>query len=140
MTYKTFKYQDDSQDYLKERINHYVMEKYNPILTKEFCREMFIIGDIGFSFSVYSVNAMQSFVSFTANRVHYIKEDDAYYLDYQLNAIEGKFDCGYFAGWDDVFYKEVFDFVDKMIAKINDLAPKSYSYFSSPAYKKMKGN
>lgn len=140
MTYETFKYQDDSQNYLKERIYHYVMEKYNPILTKESCRKMFIIGDIGFSFSVYSVNAMQSFVSFTANRVHYIKEDDAYYLDYQVNAIERELDCGYFAGWDDVFYKEVFNFVDKMIAKMSDLAPKSYSYFSSPAYKEMKGN
>lgn len=140
MTYETFRYQDDSNKYLIDRINHYVMEKYNPILTKEYFNEMFVIGDIGFSFSVYSVNAMLSFVSFTANRVHYNKEDDAYYLDYQGNTIEREFDCGYFKGWDDIFYKEVFAFVDKMIAKMNDLAPKSYSYFSSPAYKEIKGN
>lgn len=140
MTYKTFRYQDDSQDYLMDRINNYVMEKYNPILAKERFHKMFIIGDIGFSFSIYSVNAMQSLVSFTANRVHYIKEDNAYYIDYQVNTFEREFDCGYFAGWDDVFYKEVFNFVDKMMAKMNELAPKSYSYFSSPAYKIVKGN
>ena len=140
MTYKTFKYQDDAMAYLQERINQYVTEKYNPILAKEHFRKLFVIGDIGFSFSVYSVNAMQSFVSFTANRVHYIKEDNAYYLDYQVNAIERELDCGFFAGWDDIFYKEVFAFVDKMITKMNELAPKSYSYFSSPAYKEMKGN
>ena len=139
MTYETFRYQDDSQDYLMERINQYVMEKYNPIVAKEQFHKMFIIGDIGFSFSIYSVNAMQSFVSFTANRVHYIKEDDAYYLDYQVNAIEREFDCGDFAGWDDVFYKEVFVFVDKMLARTNELAPKSYSYFRSPVYKVVKG-
>lgn len=137
MTYETFRYQDDSQNYLMGRINQYVTEKYNPILTKEQLHKMFIIGDIGFSFSVYSVNAMQSFVSFTANRVHYIKKDNAYYIDSQVNAIEREFDCGYFAGWDDIFYKEVFAFVDKMLARMNDLAPKSYSYFSHPIYKKV---
>lgn len=140
MTYKTFKYQDDAMAYLQERIDQYVIEKYNPILTKEHFHEMFVIGDVGFSFSTYSTNAMESFVSFTANRVHYIKEDNAYYIDYQVNAIEREFDCGYFAGWDDIFYKEVFALVDKMLARTNELAPKSYSYFSSPAYKEVKGN
>lgn len=140
MTYKTFKYQDDAMAYLQERINQYVTEKYNTILTKEHFYEMLVIGDIGFSFTVYSTNAMESFVSFTANRLHYIKEDNAYYIDYQGNTLEGKLECGYFGGWDDTFYKEVFDFVDKMLAHTNDLAPKSYSYFSSPVYKVVKGN
>lgn len=81
ITYKTFKYQDDALTYLQAQINQYVIEKYNPILTKEHFHEMFVIGDIGFSFSVYSANTMESFVSFKANRLHYIKKDDAYYID-----------------------------------------------------------
>lgn len=82
---------------------------------------------------------MESFVSFKANRLHYIKEDDAYYIDYHGNTLEEDLDCGFWAGWDDAFYKEVFAFVDKMLARTNDLAPKSYSYFSSPVYKVVKG-
>lgn len=140
MTYKTFKYQDDAMAYLQERINKYVTEKYNPILTKEHFYKMFVIGDVGFSFSVYSTNAMESFVSFKANRLHYIKEDNAYYIDYQGNTLEEDLDCGFWAGWDDAFYKEIFAFVDKTMAKMNELAPKSYSYFSSPVYKVVKGN
>lgn len=140
MAYKTFKYQDDAMAYLQERIDQYVIEKYNPILTKEHFYKMFVIGDIGFSFSVYSTNAMESFLGFKATRVHYIKDDDAYYIDYQVNGIDERLECGYFRGWDDAFYKEVFAYVDKVIAKANDLAPKSYSYFSSPVYKVVKGN
>lgn len=140
MTYKTFKYQDDAMTYLQERINQYVIEKYNPILTKEHFYKMFVIGDIGFSFSVYSTNAMESFLGFKATRVHHIKNDDAYYIDYQIQGIDERLECGYFRGWDDAFYKEVFAFVDKMLARTNDLAPKSYSYFSSPVYKVVKGN
>ena len=140
MTFKTFKYQDDTMAYLQERINQYVIEKYNPIVTKEHFYKMFVIGDVGFSFSVYSTNAMESFVGFTANRLHYIKDDDAYYFDYQGNTLEEDLDCGFWAGWGDAFYKEVFAFVDKMLARTNDLAPKSYSYASNPVYKVMKGN
>lgn len=140
MAYKTFKYQDDAQEYLQEVVNKYVMERYNPILTKEYFRKMFVIGDIGVSFSVYSTNAMESFLGFEATRVHYIKNDDAYYIDYQIQGIDERLECGYFKGWDDAFYKEVFAFVDKMLARTNDLAPKSYSYFSSPVYKVVKGN
>lgn len=140
MTYKMFRYQDDAQEYLQEVVNKYVMERYNPILTKEYFRKMFVIGDIGVSFSVYSTNAMESFLGFEATRVHYIKNDDAYYIDYQIQGIDERLECGYFKGWDDAFYKEVFAFVDKMLARTNDLAPKSYSYFSSPVYKVVKGN
>lgn len=140
MTYKMFRYQDDAQEYLQEVVNKYVMERYNPIVTKEHFHEMFVIGDIGFSFSVYSTNAMESFLGFKATRVHYIKDDNAYYIDYQANGIDERLECGYFRGWDDAFYKEVFAFVDKMLARTNDLAPKSYSYFSSPVYKVVKGN
>lgn len=140
MAYKTFKYQDDAQEYLQAQVDKYVMERYNPIVTKEHFHEMFVIGDIGFSFSVYSTNAMESFVGFTANRLHYMKDDDAYYIDYQGNTLEEDLDCGFWAGWDDAFYKEVFAFVDKMLARTNGLAPKSYSYFSSPVYKVVKGN
>lgn len=140
MTYKMFRYQDDAQEYLQEVVNKYVMERYNPILTKEYFRKMFVIGDIGVSFSVYSTNAMESFLGFEATRVHYIKNDDAYYIDYQIQGIDERLECGYFRGWDDAFYKEVFAFVDKMLARTNDLAPKSYSYFSSPVYKVVKGN
>lgn len=140
MAYKTFKYQDDAQEYLQAQVDKYVMERYNPIVTKEHFHEMFVIGDIGFSFSVYSTNAMESFLGFKATRVHYIKNDDAYYIDYQVNGIDERLECGYFRGWDDAFYKEVFAFVDKMLARTNDLAPKSYSYFSSPVYKVVKGN
>lgn len=140
MTYKMFRYQDDAQEYLQEVVNKYVMERYNPILTKEYFRKMFVIGDIGVSFSVYSTNAMESFLGFEAIRVHYIKNDDAYYIDYQIQGIDERLECGYFRGWDDAFYKEVFAFVDKMLARTNDLAPKSYSYFSSPVYKVVKGN
>lgn len=140
MTYKTFKYQDDAMAYLQERIDQYVIEKYNPIVTKEYFNEMFVIGDIGFSFRTYSTNAMESFVNFKANRLHYIKKDDAYYIDSQVNAIQDKLECGYFSGWDDAFYKEAFAFADKMLARTNDLAPKSYGYFSSPVYKVAKGN
>ena len=74
MTYKMFRYQDDAQEYLQEVVNKYVMERYNPILTKEYFRKMFVIGDIGVSFSVYSTNAMESFLGFEATRVHYIKK------------------------------------------------------------------
>lgn len=140
MAYKTFKYQDDAQEYLQAQVDKYVMERYNLIVTKEHFHEMFVIGDIGFSFSVYSTNAMESFLGFKATRVHYIKDDDAYYIDYQGNTLEEDLDCGFWAGWDDAFYKEVFAFVDKMLARTNDLAPKSYSYFSSPVYKVVKGN
>lgn len=139
MAYKTFKYQDDAQEYLQAQVDKYVMERYNPIVTKEHFHEMFVIGDIGFSFSVYSTNAMESFLGFEATRVHYIKNDDAYYIDYQIQGIDERLECGYFRGWDDAFYKEVFAFVDKMLARTNDLAPKSYSYFSSPVYKVVKG-
>ena len=83
---------------------------------------------------------MESFLGFKATRLHYIKDDDAYYFDYQGNTLEEDLDCGFWAGWDDAFYKEVFDFVDKMLARTDDLAPKSYSYFSSPVYKVVKGN
>lgn len=140
MTYKMFRYQDDAQEYLQEVVNKYVMERYNPIVTKEHFYKMFVIGDIGFSFSVYSTNAMESFLGFKATRVHHIKNDDAYYIDYQIQGIDERLECGYFRGWDDAFYKEVFAFVDKMLARTNDLAPKSYSYFSSPVYKVVKGN
>lgn len=140
MAYKTFKYQDDAQEYLQAQVDKYVMERYNPIVTKEHFYKMFVIGDVGFSFSVYSTNAMESFLGFKATRVHYIKDDDAYYIDYQVNGIDERLECGYFRGWDDAFYKEVFAFVDKMLARTNDLAPKSYSYFSSPVYKVVKGN
>lgn len=140
MAYKTFKYQDDAMAYLQERIDQYVIEKYNPILTKEHFYKMFVIGDVGFSFSVYSTNAMESFLGFEATRVHYIKSDDAYYIDYQVNGIDESLWCGYFRGWDDAFYKEVFAYVDKVIAKASELPPRSYSYASNPVYKVMKGN
>lgn len=140
MAYKTFKYQDDAQEYLQAQVDKYVMERYNLIVTKEHFHEMFVIGDIGFSFSVYSTNAMESFLGFKATRVHYIKDDDAYYIDYQVNGIDERLECGYFRGWDDAFYKEVFAYVDKVIAKANELPPKSYSYASNPVYKVMKGN
>lgn len=140
MAYKTFKYQDDAQEYLQAQVDKYVMERYNPIVTKEHFHKMFVIGDIGFSFSVYSTNAMESFLGFKATRVHYIKDDDAYYIDYQVNGIDERLECGYFSGWDDAFYKEVFAYVDKVIAKANELPPKSYSYASNPVYKVMKGN
>ena len=139
MTYEMFRYQDDAQEYLQAQVDKYVMERYNPIVTSEYFRKMFVIGDIGFSFSVYSTNAMESFVSFKANRLHYIKEDNAYYIDYQGNTLEEDLDCGFWAGWDDAFYKEVFAYVDKMIARMNELPPKSYSYASNPVYKVMKG-
>lgn len=140
MAYKTFKYQDDAMAYLQERIDQYVIEKYNPILTKEHFYKMFVIGDVGFSFSVYSTNAMESFLGFEATRVHYIKNDDAYYIDYQVNGIDESLWCGYFRGWDDAFYKEVFAYVDNVIAKASELPPRSYSYASNPVYKVMKGN
>lgn len=140
MTYKMFRYQDDAQEYLQAQVDKYVMERYNPIVTKEHFYKMFVIGDIGFSFSVYSTNAMESFLGFKATRVHHIKNDDAYYIDYQIQGIDERLESGYFRGWDDAFYKEVFAFVDKMLARTNDLAPKSYSYFSSPVYKVVKGN
>ncbi len=140
MAYKTFKYQDDAQEYLQAQVDKYAMERYNPIVTKEHFHEMFVIGDIGFSFSVYSTNAMESFLGFKATRVHYIKDDDAYYIDYQVNGIDERLEYGYFSGWDDAFYKEVFAYVDKVIAKANELPPKSYSYASNPVYKVMKGN
>lgn len=140
MAYKTFKYQDDAQEYLQAQVDKYVMERYNLIVTKEHFHEMFVIGDIGFSFSVYSTNAMESFLGFKATRVHYIKDDDAYYIDYQVNGIDERLECGYFRGWDDAFYKEVFAYVDKVIAKANELPPKSYSYASNPVYKVVKGN
>ena len=139
MTYKMFRYQDDAQEYLQEVVDKYVIERYNPIVTGEYFREMFVIGDIGVSFSVYSTNAMESFLGFDATRVHYIKDDDAYYIDYQVNGIDGRLECGYFRGWDDAFYKEVFAYVDKVIARMNELPPKSYSYASNPVYKVMKG-
>jgi len=140
MAYKTFKYQDDAQEYLQAQVDKYVMERYNLIVTKEHFHEMFVIGDIGFSFSVYSTNAMESFLGFKATRVHYIKDDNAYYIDYQVNGIDERLECGYFRGWDDAFYKEVFAYVDKVIAKANELPPKSYSYASNPVYKVVKGN
>ena len=139
MTYKMFRYQDDAMEYLLEQVNKYVMERYNPILTKEYFYKMFVIGDIGFSFSVYSTNTMESFLCFEATRVHYIKNDDAYYIDYQVQGIDERLECGYFRGWDDAFYKEVFAYVDKVIAKANELPPRSYSYASNPVYKVMKG-
>lgn len=139
MAYKTFKYQDDAQEYLQAQVDKYVMERYNPIVTKEHFHEMFVIGDIGFSFSVYSTNAMESFLGFKATRVHYIKDDDAYYIDYQVHGIGERLECGYFRGWDDAFYKEVFAYVDKVIAKANELPPRSYSYASNPVYKIVKG-
>ena len=134
-----FRYQDDAQEYLQAQVDKYVMERYNPIVTKEHFHEMFVIGDIGFSFSVYSTNAMESFLGFKATRVHYIKDDDAYYIDYQVNGIDERLECGYFRGWDDAFYKEVFAYVDKVIAKTNELPPRSYSYARNPVYKAMKG-
>lgn len=140
MTYKMFRYQDDAQEYLQAQVDKYVMERYNPIVTKEHFHEMFVIGDVGFSFSVYSTNAMESFLGFEATRVHYIEKDDAYYIDYQVQGIDERLECGYFRGWDDAFYKEVFAYVDKVIAKTNELPPRSYSYFSSPVYKVVKGN
>lgn len=140
MTYKTFKYQDDAMVYLHETVDKYVIEKYNPILTKEHFYKMFVIGDVGFSFSVYSTNAMESFLCFEATRVHYIKDGDAYYIDYQVHGIDERLECGYFRDWDDAFYKEVFAFVDKMIVRTNDLAPRSYSYANHPVYKVVKGN
>lgn len=140
MAYKTFKYQDDAQEYLQAQVDKYVMERYNPIVTKEHFHEMFVIGDIGVSFSVYSTNAMESFLGFEATRVHYIKNDDAYYIDYQIQGIDERLECGYFRGCDDAFYKEVFAYVDKVIAKTNELPPRSYSYASNPVYKVMKGN
>lgn len=139
MTYKMFRYQDDAQKYLQAQVDKYVMERYNPILTKELFYKMFVIGDIGFSFSVYSTNAMESFLGFKATRVHYIKDDDAYYIDYQVNGIDESFWCGYFRGWDDAFYKEVFAYVDKMMTRMNELPHKSYSYANHPVYKVMKG-
>lgn len=139
MTYKMFRYQDDAMAYLQEVVDKYVMERYNPILTKEYFYKMFVIGDIGFSFSVYSTNAMESFLGFKATRVHYIEKDDAYYIDYQVNGIDERLECGYFRCWDDAFYKEVFAYVDKVIAKANELPPLSYSYASNPVYKVMKG-
>lgn len=139
MTYEMFRYQDDAQEYLQAQVDKYVMERYNPIVTSEYFRKMFVIGDIGFSFSVYSTNAMESFLGFEATRVHYIKNDNAYYIDYQVQGIDESLWCGYFRGWDDAFYKEVFAYVDKVIAKANELPPKSYSYASNPVYKVMKG-
>lgn len=140
MTYKMFRYQDDAMAYLQEVVDKYVMERYNPIVTKEYFYKMFVIGDIGFSFSTYAINGAESFLTFKATRVHYIKNDDAYYIDYQVNGIDERLECGYFRGWDDAFYKEVFAYVDKMIAKANELPPKSYSYVSHPVYKVVKGN
>ena len=139
MTYKMFRYQDDAQEYLQAQVDKYVMERYNPIVTKEHFYKMFVIGDVGFSFSVYSTNAMESFLGFKATRVHYIEKDDAYYIDYQVQGIDERLECGYFRGWDDAFYKEVFAYVDKVIAKANELPPRSYSYASNPVYKVMKG-
>ena len=139
MTYKMFRYQDDAQEYLQAQVDKYVIERYNPIVTKEHFHEMFVIGDVGFSFSVYSTNAMESFLGFEATRVHYIEKDSAYYIDYQVQGIDERLECGYFRGWDDAFYKEVFTYVDKMIAKASELPPRSYSYASNPVYKVMKG-
>lgn len=138
MTYKMFKYQDDALHYLQDVVDKYVTKKYNPILTKEVFHKMFVIGNIGFSFSAYSTNAMEGFLGFKATRVHYI--DDDYYIDYQVNGIDESLECGYFIGWDDAFYKEVFAYVDKMIARMNELPRSSYSYANHPVYKVVKGN
>ena len=139
MAYKMFRYQDDAQEYLQAQVDKYVMEHYNPFVTKEHFYKMFVIGDIGFSFSVYSTNAMESFLGVKATRVHHIKNDNAYYIDYQIQGIDERLECGYFRGWDDAFYKEVFAYVDKVIAKANELPPRSYSYASNPVYKIVKG-
>lgn len=76
--------------YLQAQVNQYVTEKYNPIVTKEHFVKMFVIGGVGFSFRTYSINAMEGFVGFTANRLHYMKDDDAYYIDSRVNIIQDK--------------------------------------------------
>lgn len=137
MKFKTFKYQGEATDYVRAQIDHYIREQFNPIMISDRSDKLFLLNNNGFSFDTYSVNAMECFLTFQLNPMLYHEEEDAYFYLSQSDQIDRKLELGYFAGWDEITFKNIFDFVDKCVQIAIDSKAKGYTYFDHPVYKKV---
>ena len=139
MTFKTFKYQGEATDYVRAQIDHYIREQYSPIMisSSDGYDKLFLLNNNGFSFDTYSINAMESFLTFQLNPMLYSEKEDTYYFLSQADQIDKKLELGYFAGWEEETFKKIFDFVDNCIKIAMDLNAKGYTYYDHPKFKKV---